>query len=184
MITIRRVSWARHLAWIGKNRNSLGLQWGNLQVRDYLGVVKCRCKWISMAQNMDQWRAVVNTVKKTFLHKTQESCIAEQLSAAREKLCFHAGSSIVSQRAYENFSQCPPVNTVINICVLWNQRMYCYMHQYGQACILVGETCNSQPLYLTSYLPFSIIKKLFSPQKKQSISFPKTFISRFTVSRI
>jgi hypothetical protein len=46
-------------------------------------------EWIDLAEGRDKWRAVVNTVMNIRVHKIWGiSCVAEELLAAQEGLCF------------------------------------------------------------------------------------------------
>jgi hypothetical protein len=75
MIKSRRMRWAGHVARMGEKRNAYRVLMGNLEGKRPLG--RPRRRWvdnikidlreigwdgINLAQNMDQWRALVNAV--------------------------------------------------------------------------------------------------------------------------
>jgi hypothetical protein len=78
MIKSRRMRWAGHTARMGAKRNAYRILVGMPEGKRPLGRPKCRwvdnikmdlreigwddIDWIDLAQNMDQWRALVNTV--------------------------------------------------------------------------------------------------------------------------
>jgi hypothetical protein len=49
MIKSRRMRWARHVARMGAQRNAYRIGWDGVD-------------WTDLAQDMNQWRALVNTV--------------------------------------------------------------------------------------------------------------------------
>jgi hypothetical protein len=74
MIKSRRMRWARHVARIGENRILVGKPEGkrplgrprrrwvdNIKI-DVREIVWDGMDWIDLAQDRDQWRALVNTV--------------------------------------------------------------------------------------------------------------------------
>jgi hypothetical protein len=77
-IKSRRMRWAGHMARIGEKRNAHRILVGKLEGKRPLGRPRCRwvdnikmhlreigwdvVDWIDMAQDKDQWRALVNTV--------------------------------------------------------------------------------------------------------------------------
>jgi hypothetical protein len=77
MIKSRRMRWARHVARIGENRNAYRILVGKPEGRRPLGRPRRRwvdnimylreigwdgIDWIDLAQDRDQWRALLNTV--------------------------------------------------------------------------------------------------------------------------
>jgi hypothetical protein len=78
MIKSRRMRWAGHLAQMGKKRNVYRILVGKPEGKRPLGRPRCRCvdnikmnlrkigwdgmDWIDLAEDGDQWRALVNTV--------------------------------------------------------------------------------------------------------------------------
>jgi hypothetical protein len=78
MIKSRRMRWAGHVARMGDRRNGYRILVGKPEGRIPLGRSRCRwvdnikmdlretgwvgMDWIDLAQNRDQWRALVNTV--------------------------------------------------------------------------------------------------------------------------
>jgi hypothetical protein len=78
MIKSRRMTWAGHLARLREKRNAYRILVGNPEGKRLLGRQRCRwvdntktdlreigwdgMDWIDLAQNRDQWRALVNTV--------------------------------------------------------------------------------------------------------------------------
>jgi hypothetical protein len=78
MIKSRRTSWARHVARTGEKRNAYKILVGKPEGKRPLGRPTCRwadnikidlkgigwgcMDWIDLAQDRDQWRALVNTV--------------------------------------------------------------------------------------------------------------------------
>jgi hypothetical protein len=78
IIKSRRMRWAGHVARMGEKRNSYRILVGKPEGNRPLGRPRRRCvenikmdlreigwdgvDWIDMAQNWDQWRALVNTV--------------------------------------------------------------------------------------------------------------------------
>jgi hypothetical protein len=78
VIKLRRMRWLGHVACVGKMRNAHTVLIGNLEGRSPLGNLKSRCEdnirmdlreivfgsvdWIHLAQDVGQWRVVVNTV--------------------------------------------------------------------------------------------------------------------------
>jgi hypothetical protein len=78
MIKSRRMTWARHVARIGEERNAYMILVGKPEGRRPLGRPRCRwvdnikmdlrelvlcgMDWIGLAQDTDKWRALVNTV--------------------------------------------------------------------------------------------------------------------------
>jgi hypothetical protein len=78
MIKSRRMRWARHVARMAAKRNAYRILVGKLEGRKSLGRPRCRwmdniridlretgcdgLHWVDLAQNRDQWRALVNTV--------------------------------------------------------------------------------------------------------------------------
>jgi hypothetical protein len=70
MIKSRRIKWAGHVARMGERRNAYKILVGKPEGRRLLGRPKHRwvghieMNWIDLAQDMDRWRALVNTVMK------------------------------------------------------------------------------------------------------------------------
>jgi hypothetical protein len=78
MIKSRRMRWAGHVAPIGAKRNAYRILVGKPEGKRPLGRPRCRwvdnikmdlrvtgwycMDWIDLTQDMDQWRALVNTV--------------------------------------------------------------------------------------------------------------------------
>jgi hypothetical protein len=78
MIKSRRIRWARHVARMGERRNAYRILVGKPEGRRPLGRPKRRwvgkikidlkkigwvgMDWIDLAQDRDQWRALMNTV--------------------------------------------------------------------------------------------------------------------------
>jgi hypothetical protein len=78
MIKSRRMRWAGHLAEVGDKRNAYRILVGKAEGKRPLGKPRCRwvgnikmyvrdievggVDWIGLAQDTDQWRALVNTV--------------------------------------------------------------------------------------------------------------------------
>jgi hypothetical protein len=78
MIKSRRMRWAGHVERMGAKRNAYSLLMGGPEGKRPLGRVRCRwvniikmdlgdikwdgLVWMNMAQNRDQWRALVNTI--------------------------------------------------------------------------------------------------------------------------
>jgi hypothetical protein len=78
MIKSRRMRWAGHAARMGEKRNTYRILVGNPEGKRPLGRPRCRwvdnikmnlreigwdgIDWIDLAQNRDQWRALVNTI--------------------------------------------------------------------------------------------------------------------------
>jgi hypothetical protein len=73
MIKARRMRWAGHVALIGGKRDACRILVGKPEGRRLLGRPRCRwvdnikidwdgMDWIGLAQDRDQWRALVNTV--------------------------------------------------------------------------------------------------------------------------
>jgi hypothetical protein len=73
MIKSRRMRWAWHVARIGRRGMHVGYWWENQKERDHWGDqdnIKMDLReigwdgmdWIDLAQDRDQWRALVNTV--------------------------------------------------------------------------------------------------------------------------
>jgi hypothetical protein len=69
IIKSRRIRWAGHVAWMGRRGMHIGFWWESQKERDRFGDmvdgrVRLRCCYmdsIDLAQDRDQWRAVVNT---------------------------------------------------------------------------------------------------------------------------
>jgi hypothetical protein len=77
MIKSRRIRWAGHVARMGEKRNAYRILVGKPQGKKTLGRPRCRwvdnikmdlgeirwsgINWIDLAQDRDQWRALVNT---------------------------------------------------------------------------------------------------------------------------
>jgi hypothetical protein len=80
MIKSRRMRWAAYVALIGEKRNAYRIFVGKPEGKRPLGRLRCRwvdnikidlgetgwfgMDWIDLAQDREQWRAVVNTVMK------------------------------------------------------------------------------------------------------------------------
>jgi hypothetical protein len=78
MINSRRISWAGHVARIGEKRNAYRILVGKSEGKRPLGRLRRRWEdnirmdlreigwssvdWIDLAQDRDQWRALVNTI--------------------------------------------------------------------------------------------------------------------------
>jgi hypothetical protein len=78
MINSKRIKWVRHVACIGERRNEFWILVGRPEGKRPLGIPICRWEdnikinhryiglggmdWIDLAQNRDQWRALVNKV--------------------------------------------------------------------------------------------------------------------------
>jgi hypothetical protein len=78
MIKSRRMGWAGHIARMGQTRNAYGILVGKPDVKRPFGRRRCSwvdnikidlreigwdvVDWIELAQDGDQWRALVNTV--------------------------------------------------------------------------------------------------------------------------
>jgi hypothetical protein len=77
LIKSRRMSWAGHVARMGKREVHTGFWWGDLREGDHLGdpgedgriILKWIFKkldegmdWIELAQDRDRWRTLVNAV--------------------------------------------------------------------------------------------------------------------------
>jgi hypothetical protein len=78
MIKSRRMGWAGHVARMGETRNAYRILVGKPEGKRPLGGPRCRwvnnikmdlrelgwdgVDWIELAQDRDQWRALVNTV--------------------------------------------------------------------------------------------------------------------------
>jgi hypothetical protein len=78
IIKSRRMIWAGHVARMGENRNACRILMGKPEGKRSLGRPRCRwvdnikmdlreigldgVDWIDMAQDRDQWMALVNTV--------------------------------------------------------------------------------------------------------------------------
>jgi hypothetical protein len=78
MIKSRRMKWAAHVAGMGKKRNVYRILVGKLEEKRPLGRTRCKwadnikidlreiewdgMDWIGLAQDRNQWRALVNTV--------------------------------------------------------------------------------------------------------------------------
>jgi hypothetical protein len=80
----RRMRWAGHAARLGEKRNTYRILVGMLEGKRPLGRPRCRWvdnikmnlretgwdggDWIELAQNRDQWRALVNMVMSNWWH--------------------------------------------------------------------------------------------------------------------
>jgi hypothetical protein len=68
MIKSRRMRWVGHVACLGEKRNVYRILMGKPEVKRPLGRPRRRWKdnirmgWIDLAQDRNQWRALVNTV--------------------------------------------------------------------------------------------------------------------------
>jgi hypothetical protein len=73
MIKLRRMRWAGHVARIGENKNAYRILAGKPEGKRPLGSARRRwvdnvnidlrdIGWIDLAQDRDQWRALMNTV--------------------------------------------------------------------------------------------------------------------------
>jgi hypothetical protein len=78
MIKSRRMKWVGHVVHVGANRNAFKFSVGNLKGNRSLGRPRYRSEnniiidlrevgwkyvnWITLAQDRDQWRALVNTI--------------------------------------------------------------------------------------------------------------------------
>jgi hypothetical protein len=78
IIKWRTMRWEGHVARMGRRRTHIGYCWGKLEGKRPLGRPRCRwvdnirrdhvevgwadVDWISLAQDRDRWRALVNSV--------------------------------------------------------------------------------------------------------------------------
>jgi hypothetical protein len=85
MIKSRRMRWAGHVACIGEKRNAYRILVGKQEGKRPLGRPRCRWEdninmdlqeigwgsmdWTDLAQDRDQWRALVNTVMNLWIPK-------------------------------------------------------------------------------------------------------------------
>jgi hypothetical protein len=78
IIKLRRMRWAEHVACMGEKRNAYRILVGKPEGKRLLGIPRCRWEgniemdlrviglggmdWISLVQDRDRWRVLVNTV--------------------------------------------------------------------------------------------------------------------------
>jgi hypothetical protein len=92
MIKSRRMKWAGHVACMGTKRNTYRISIGKPEEKrrrrkDLRDVGWSGMYWINLAQDKDQWRAVVNMVTCGLHEMLVNSGVAGRLTASQEGLC-------------------------------------------------------------------------------------------------